>query len=272
MLDFYADWCVSCKEMERYTFSDEAVRDAACAHGRFCRPMSRRTSMTTRRCSSASIYSGRRASCFSTAGGSEIDGCAWLASSLRINLRRRSIWRCDESPAADRPDRDGRADVRGKRRMVLPVARQADRPPDATAAGNMVLGAKLMGVDDKAHPFEQWRGKVLVVNFWATWCAPCREEIPGFIKFQERYRAGGCPIRRYRDRPEAAGNTVCARDGHQLSAGGRRHGDHGFARQLGNRASVLPFTLVLDRTGKVVLSEVGILKADKLEKTVKPLL
>ena len=50
-----------------------------------------------------------------------------------------------------------------------------------------------------AHPtskgepqaLEQWRGKVLVVNFWATWCAPCREEIPIFVRLQEKYGARG---------------------------------------------------------------------------------
>jgi thiol-disulfide isomerase/thioredoxin len=149
---------------------------------------------------------------------------------------------------------------------------RADRPPDATAAGNMVLGAKLMGVDDQVHPFEQWRGKVLIVNFWATWCAPCREEIPGFVKFQQAYGPAGLQFvgiaidQKPRVIPYAQEMGI----NYPLLVGGLETMD--FARQLGNRMSVLPFTLVLDRTGKVVLSEVGILQADKLEKTVKPLL
>ena len=38
------------------------------------------------------------------------------------------------------------------------------------------------------QPISQWRGKVMVVNFWASWCEPCRKEIPEFIEFQEKFR------------------------------------------------------------------------------------
>src|SRR4051812_17464212 len=49
----------------------------------------------------------------------------------------------------------------------------------------------LPGLDGKPEALRQWLGQVLVVNFWATWCGPCREEIPLFIRLQERHRSRG---------------------------------------------------------------------------------
>src|SRR5687767_747683 len=43
-------------------------------------------------------------------------------------------------------------------------------------------------LDGKTISSESLRGKVIIVNFWATWCAPCRAEIPDLVKLQERYR------------------------------------------------------------------------------------
>ena len=150
--------------------------------------------------------------------------------------------------------------------------RLAEGPPDPGAAGRMVLAAKLLGVDGKVQPFEQWRGKVLVINFWATWCAPCREEIPGFIKFQERYGTAGVQFvgvaidQKERVAPYAKDMGI----NYPLVLGGTETME--FARQLGNHATVLPYTLILDRAGKVVASQIGIVRPEKLETIIRPLL
>jgi thiol-disulfide isomerase/thioredoxin len=150
--------------------------------------------------------------------------------------------------------------------------RAGEALPDPAEAGRMMLAASLMGLDGKVQPFEQWRGKVLVVNFWATWCAPCREEIPGFVKFQEQYRAqniqfvGVAIDQKERVEPYAREMGI----NYPLVVGGLETME--FARQLGDRRSVLPFTLVIDRGGKVAASEIGIIRPDKLETLLKPLL
>ena len=150
--------------------------------------------------------------------------------------------------------------------------RMGDMPADAVAAGRTLMAAKLMGIDDRVQPFEQWRGKVLVVNFWATWCAPCREEIPAFIKFQDRYRKDGVQFvgvaidQKQRVEPYAKEMGI----NYPVLVGGLETME--FARQLGNQRGVLPFTLVVDRAGKVSTAEIGILRPDKLESLLKPLL
>ena len=144
-------------------------------------------------------------------------------------------------------------------------------PADAAADGRTLLAAKLMGIDDQVQPFEQWRGKVLVVNFWATWCTPCREEIPGFIKFQDSHRADGVQFvgvaidQKQRVEPYARDMGI----NYPLLVGGAETLE--FARQLGNHHGVLPFTLVVDRAGKVRAREIGILRPEKLETLLKPL-
>lgn len=129
-----------------------------------------------------------------------------------------------------------------------------------------------MGLDDQPQTLEQWRGKVLVVNFWATWCAPCREEIPGFIKFQDQFGARGVQfVGLAIDQKERVGPY--ARDigiNYPVLVGGLDTMD--FARQTGNSRGVLPFTLVIDRSGKVVTTEIGVLRPEKLESLLKPLL
>ncbi len=150
--------------------------------------------------------------------------------------------------------------------------RAGTRPPDPVATGQMVLAAKFMGLDDKPQALEQWRGKVLVLNFWATWCAPCREEIPGFIKFQDQYGARGVQfVGLAIDQKERVGPY--ARDigiNYPVLVGGLESMD--FARQVGNWRGVLPFTLVIDRSGRIATAEIGVLRPDKLESLLKPLL
>lgn len=64
--------------------------------------------------------------------------------------------------------------------------------PKLTSEQEREAFAKLMqltlpDLDGHAQAFSQWRGKVLVVNFWASWCVPCVQEMPAFSRLQERY-------------------------------------------------------------------------------------
>jgi thiol-disulfide isomerase/thioredoxin len=118
----------------------------------------------------------------------------------------------------------------------------------------------------------QWRGKVLVVNFWATWCAPCREEIPALMRVQHKYASNGVQFVGI-----AVDNVSKVRDyakemriDYVLLIGGME--TLGVTKDLGNRAEVLPFTVVLDRAGKVVYAHAGALTDALLGAVLTPLL
>jgi thiol-disulfide isomerase/thioredoxin len=135
-----------------------------------------------------------------------------------------------------------------------------------------IYGARLTDLKGAVQPMEQWRGRVLVVNFWATWCAPCREEIPVFVKLQERHRARGLTFVGVAiDQPDKVAEF--AREfgiNYPLLGGGLESME--LLRDAGNRAGLLPYTLIIDRTGRLVTREPGGLKEARLESLILPLL
>lgn len=141
-----------------------------------------------------------------------------------------------------------------------------------TGGEEAVMAFQLADLEGRVQPLEQWRGKVLVVNFWATWCAPCRKEIPIFVRLQEKYRSNGLQFVGIavdqRDRVQ-----VFARDfgvNYPLLLGGIDTIE--ISRQAGNRIGALPFTLVFDRNGRIVARELGEAKETKLEALLQSLL
>src|SRR6266516_878077 len=61
-------------------------------------------------------------------------------------------------------------------------------------AATVLVDFSLPDLDGKTRWLSEWRGRVIVLNFWATWCAPCREEIPMLIELQKRHEDHGVRI------------------------------------------------------------------------------
>lgn len=115
------------------------------------------------------------------------------------------------------------------------------------------------------QPVAQWQGQVRVLNFWATWCPPCRKELPGFARLSRKFADKGVQfvgisiddadkVRAFREEtgipyPLLIGDT----DTLALTA------------PLGNPTLGLPFTIVLDRQGKAALQKTGIVSDAQLE-------
>lgn len=146
------------------------------------------------------------------------------------------------------------------------------RDDTASRDGSGVMALVLPDLDGRDQPLAQWRGKVLVVNFWATWCAPCREEMPHFIAAQARDGAKGLQfvgiavdhVDKVRDFAREIGVN------YPTLIGG--FGAIELSKALGNELQALPFTIVLDRAGNVAHTQLGPLPLARLDALLRPLL
>lgn len=103
----------------------------------------------------------------------------------------------------------------------------------------------------------EWAGELLIVNFWATWCLPCRNEIPGFMALQDRYAGKsvqfiGIAFDRIDDVQVYADELKI---NYPLLIGEDTVAD--YMRALGNTIGALPFSAIIDRDGQVVKTHQG---------------
>jgi len=136
--------------------------------------------------------------------------------------------------------------------------------PEPTLSTDALFALALPDAAGQEQKLAQWRGKVLVVNFWATWCAPCREEMPQFIKKQAELGSRGVQFVGIAADDAGKVRTYVDEIGLNYPAliGGFAAID--LSRTLGNHVMALPFTIIVDRHGNVVHTQLGPLAPAKL--------
>ncbi len=131
---------------------------------------------------------------------------------------------------------------------------------------------KMKDMDGRLRKISEWDGKIIVLNFWASWCPPCRNELPGFIELQKKYADQGLQfIGIAVDIPENVRQFM-----QQIPLNFPTLVDEVEAMKIagiyGNTLGALPYTVIIDRSGKIVFTHTGELKQSQAEKLISSLL
>ena len=152
-----------------------------------------------------------------------------------------------------------------------------DKKPESetvsvNTASNPLANMRFPDVEGRPQALKQWQGKVLVLNFWATWCPPCREEMPELSAMQDQYKGQNFLIVGLStdDLEQTKKFIKTAPVSYPILAGDTAAMN--LAESLGNDRGILPYTVIVDTKGAVVKTFFGRVNQQLLEKTITPLL
>jgi thiol-disulfide isomerase/thioredoxin len=128
----------------------------------------------------------------------------------------------------------------------------------------------LKDINGRQFRLSDYRGKVVLINFWATWCPPCRAEIPDLVKLQRDYRSRGLRVIGVTYPPQKLSEVRRfarkAKMNYPVAIGSRN------TKLLFTSSETLPMTIVIGRDGNVKDIIEGILLPEEFEQKIKPLL
>ena len=151
--------------------------------------------------------------------------------------------------------------------MVLAVPAAAQKTELKTAK----LNFSFKDIDGKKVSLSGFKGKVILLDFWATWCVPCKQEIPGFIELQKKYGGRGLQIvgvsvddslnmaKQYATQMKMNYPVLLA------------EGKEDILKAYDPIPSI-PVSIIIDRAGRIVSRHLGIASMDVFEQEIVPLL
>jgi len=163
-------------------------------------------------------------------------------------------------------DRATRQPRKGLVNLRVPDAKDAKPAPQLT----------LKDLDGKEVSLEQYRGKVVLVNFWATWCEPCQVEIPWLIEMQQKYSAQGFTILGIAMDEDGASIVTPWVQKERFDVNGTKSAMN-YPIVIGNDAAAdkfggllgYPTSVLISRDGKILKRITGIITPDEISKSVE---
>ena len=158
---------------------------------------------------------------------------------------------------------------------VSSVQRAEDTNPAVTTSsivGRLRPEFTLPDLDGRLRSISEWDGKVIALNFWATWCPPCLKEVPEFVLLQTKYQAAGLQfIGVALQKPEEVRQFVAEHGMNYPVLTGELEVIK-LAESYGNHIGALPYTVIIDRNGQVAHVKPGVLPTEEAESIINRLL
>ncbi|MFN3884394.1 MAG: TlpA family protein disulfide reductase [Rhodocyclaceae bacterium] len=137
-----------------------------------------------------------------------------------------------------------------------------------------LFSASFVAADGKPVTLADYRGQPLIVNFWARWCSPCRDELPEVKAIADKYRAQGLTVIGIALEDDSANARDFLKayevDYPNFFAGNQRGTE--LLKALGNGKAALPFTIFIDRQGAIIGHKLGRISRGELETAAHALL
>lgn len=156
------------------------------------------------------------------------------------------------------------------RRHHAPPPAALAAPVQTAMVGKPLPALELADLDGRMHALDAYRSRRLLINFWASWCGPCLQEMPALDDAQRKFADQGVIVLGIAmDRTDHVRAFLADKPvSYPILLG--RLDPPSTSLQLGDEAEILPFSVLIDADGRIIATHAGVLSADLLAQWLTP--